>query len=262
MDRKTLFQKAKNFGLYYGTGKTEELSRFDIAIVEPLGQNASSIDELRSNKTLVFGYISIMEISAGSKEFFLLSDRDFLNINGQVIKNTDYSTFLLDLTCEKWKRLLIHNIGRLFVQSGYDGVFLDTIGNVESAAFPPAVAASQLSAAAGIVTEIRKNYPGHLIIQNNGLEKLCLLTSRLIDGICWENPPIGLPKSQSWMDAVGGRLNELKNASGLKTLVLIEENHASGLDNDKVLEFSKKNGYLTYFAPYRYISKVNNPVNT
>ncbi|MCR4440810.1 MAG: endo alpha-1,4 polygalactosaminidase [Peptococcaceae bacterium] len=252
MERRKAFAGIRNFALYYGRGRAEELARFDLAVVEPSGQAQASLKTMREAGTLVLAYLSAIEISPGAGEFEALQKEDFLSAGGGVpLINGIYGNRMADLRSERWNRLLRRKASSL-LSSGYDGLFLDTIGNVEHPALSPECRDGLIMAAVNLLKEFREEYEGHVFVQNNGLERLCLYTARLVDGICWENPPFAETKSKAWLEAVMNRLKALQEKAGLKVLLLME-----GKQPGERLRLAKKaaaeNGFLFYRAPEDYL---------
>lgn len=268
MDRLAKFAAAKNYALYYGVGREEELSRFDVVIVEPAGQSGTSVRKMQDSGTLVLAYLSVMEIHPSTPEMKLLKSSDILIQDGCPLMNQEYGNYLVDLRSNRWVGLLLHRAGRLITHLGYDGLFLDTIGDVESSDYGSDLRDSLLLAAANIVRQLRAVFPGEIIVQNCGLEKLCSLTSGFINGICWENPPFEIEASRPWIKAIVARLENLRESYGLKILLLLENSNEIGLRNSEVADginfqlareiaISKK--FLLYMAPLRYVNGVNLP---
>jgi polysaccharide biosynthesis protein PelA len=159
----------------------------------------------------------MMEIAAFDPLFTYLHDSDFLrNEQGIPVKNDSYDTFMLDLCSTRWHGLLHHRIGRLLTKGRYDGVFLDTIGNVEMLEIPEALRARQFQAAIQLVEEIREYHADCVLIQNNGLNALCLETARHLDGICWENPAFHISSALDWSNGVSRKLKSLSNTEGIR----------------------------------------------
>lgn len=259
MDNKTeitninKFKTCTDFIVYYGTGNEQILSNFQISIVEPKGQDEDSIERIKASGTLLIAYVSVMEIHSDSREFALLSDDDFLKLNGEKEMNKDYGTYLIDLESIRWQSMLIHHIGNLIYHQNYDGVFLDTIGDVEFGVIPQHKQNMLINASLRLIKEIKDIFEDIIVIQNNGLEKLCSITADVIDGICWENPPLLLEESRGWVDAVSRELFYLKENKRLQVMVLVEGQE----DNEDYLiaaeELCKEKGFLFYKATYRYI---------
>jgi len=244
--RKKKLAKATNYRLYYGYGQEEELARYDLAIVEQAGQTPNSLKKIKESDTLVLAYLSVMEIAVSAPEFQQLKKADFLEDGKEQYINKEYGTYLVDLRSPSWKRLLFRKIENLF-SDGYDGLFLDTIGDVEFPDIPSYLRDIQIIAAVQLLQEIRKRFPEHLLLQNNGLEKLCLYTGSILDGICWENPPFARRESQAWVNGIINRLHYLQAGFGLKVLILIE-----GKQDKKVVcaaqEIALEKGFLFYQA--------------
>jgi hypothetical protein len=258
MKSRLKMEQLNNYALYYGTGKEAELANFDLAIVEPLGQTRSSIQFMHEKETLVIAYISVIEIHPTNLLFGLLKDEDFLSMNGQRLMNKEYGTYLLDLHSTRWIGLMNHHIGKLLMNELYDGIFLDTIGNVGMHQIPQSIQFSQEEAAISWVKQIRNIFPETIIIQNNGLESLCLNVATWIDAICWENPPLEDHSSKEWNEVIITRLAQLKKEFGIQTLLLLEQiNDEESNKRRLAREVASTYDFLVYFAPYQYVSNVN-----
>lgn len=266
MNRLARFAAAQNYALYYGTGKEKELSQFDVAVIEPSGQNDASVHSMQAAGTLLLAYLSVIEAPPSAPEIKLLQTEDFLTQGGCRLTNQEYGNFLIDLRSNRWKGLLWHKIGNLIWHAGYDGVFLDTIGNVES----PELSAidtpnTQLLAAAHFVRQLRTTYPGHILVQNNGLEQLCFLTSAYLNGICWENPPFHQKTSRRWVKQTTHRLAQFKKKYGLQVWLLLEEkvtgpgvHRVDAADNFQLAkEIAAHQAFLLYQAPVRYVGGIS-----
>ncbi len=267
MDRLARFAAARNFALYYGAGRDGELARFDVAVVEPAGQNEASLRRMQDSGTLVLAYLSVVEIPPWAPEIKLLKCDDFLCSRGEPLIN-ECGNRLADLRSSRWTGLLLYRAGSLLARSGYDGLFLDTIGDVESVGFAAETRDSLLLAAAGAVRRIRTVFPGHVLVQNNGLERLCLMTAEYLNGICWENPMFGNKPFRPWTEAMVARLESLKNKYGLKVLLLLEAGNkpepgtgpaAEEIDYSLAQEIAGKKGFLLYRSPHGYVGGVNPP---
>lgn len=268
MQRKNRLLDAKNFIVYYGDGREHELSGFDLAVLEPGGHDKQSIQKLNQAGTLLLAYLSVVEVHPSSSEYSLLSESDILKISGQPMSNIEYGTYWADLRSNKWQDVLVHKAGRL-LNSGYDGIFLDTIGNIDSFELPPEHKASLVTSAVNLLQRLRKLFPNHLLIQNNGLESLYKYTSELIDGVCWENPPLGEPESRVLTESIIRNLVSMKELLGHKVLILIEDgekttdmrNTGTSALYDSAYKIVSENGFILYKAPRMYIGSINKPLN-
>lgn len=206
-NKREFFKNITNYALYYGTGKTEVMSVYDAAIVEPRGQNKEGIKAMQQSGTLAIAYISVMEISETDSDYLLLKDEDFLKINGCPLINENYNTHLVDLRSRRWVSILMHNIGNLILNYNYDGVFLDTIGDIEHFAIPDLLQNQLCMEAVKVIGKIRELYGDIVIIQNNGLNYLLDYSWKLIDGVCWENPRFPDKNAAEWTKTVIDKLS-------------------------------------------------------
>lgn len=180
----------KNYTVYYGYDNFEELSNYDLVIIEPKGQSENNIKYMKINNTLVIGYISVLEIAKDCLEIRYLKNEDFLNINGERLVNDDYNNYIIDLRSKRWRNILIQKIGDLLLNKDFDGIFLDTISDIEFQEIPRELKDSLISAYINLLSDIKELFQECIIIQNNGILELVRYCGFLVDAIVWENPYI------------------------------------------------------------------------
>ena len=255
MNRREAFRQIRNFAVHYGRNQIPALRQFDLAIIEPSAHDATDIDVLQSNNTLVLAYVTVMEVGPHHPQWTQLTEDDFIKADGQVLMQSAYGTSILDLTSTRWRGMLFHTVGELMMRRRYDGIFLDTIGDVEMPSVTNPTA--QMTGAVDIVRTLRNWFPDAIMVQNNGLELLVLDTAPYIDGLVCENPPLHLKSADAWNQRIGERLHELEQQYGLKTLLLFD-----GIEvmprKDWILRrrFGDVHQFPTYFAQTHYIGDV------
>ena len=255
--RKQRFSNIRNFALYYGQGREEELACFDLAVVEPQGQNRQSVRRLREAGALVLAYLSVMEAPPWAREFKALKKEDFLQDNGEIMMNQAWGTYLVDLCSPRWRKLLDNRAGELLGR-GYYGLFLDKDFDLEFIALPGRRRNRLAMAAVEFMRAVREAFPHHLIVQNNGLESIYRLTAHLVDGFCWENPPFGRSESAAWVAGMMERLRRLQQEkAGMKVLVLLEDKETAAVEMAR--HASVENGFILYVAPCGYTGGVIKP---
>lgn len=252
-DRRKRLADARNFIVYYGHDGSDILSKYDLAIVEPAGHDENSLEMMRASGTLIIAYVSITEVPDYDTFKPLLRSSDFLTLNGSIIQNTDYHTSLADMRSHNWINLLMHRIGGLLRISRYDGIFMDTISNVEWPFLPAGIRAEQQDAAVELVRRLRKLYPDHLLLQNNGLDSLCEQTGPFIDGLCWENPDFVRPETYKWHEDARLRVKRLISEHGFRVMMLLEEGSISEAGIESVKYLVKRENYLMYISSDRYL---------
>ena len=243
------FKNIKNFSLYYGIGNSEELSKYDLTIVEPLGQNEISVKEMQAKGTLVIAYVSVVEIFESFPNYKFLRDEDLLKIDNKRVMNKEFNTYLINLKSKRWLSILMHHISNLILNNNYDGIFLDTIADVEFELFDEELQESLICGAVELITKIRELYEDIIIIQNNGISKLIESTFEIIDGVCWENPNLWDIDNSDWIKYITGKLSTLcKNE--MKVLLLYEEKGFISQEFNKI-KFAEKMAKINNFLIYR-----------
>jgi len=251
--RRQRFSEATTYAVYYGKGSLTALTAFDIVIIEPSYYSKDDILAIQQKGTLVLGYVTAMELGEGHLEYNFLKEEDFLYQNGERILQQNYGTYLLNLCSTHWRSMVMKRVGELCVQKGMDGVFIDTIGDVEMDNLPEQSAL--INAAVNLVKEIRKWFPQMIIIQNNGLELLCLQTAPFLDAIIWENPPVDVKESAQWVYKINERLQLLIRTNSIRVFALYDRYEE--LQRKDVLakqKFADLNHYPVYFSPTHYLS--------
>lgn len=250
------FHKAKNYAVYYGINGENILASYDFAVVEPCGHSSEGITKLKAGGTIVLAYMSVMEIHPSNPEFRLVMG-DILKGGSGEAMNREYGTYILDMGSKKWNDLLLHKTLQLCFKHGYDGVFMDTIGDVDTDHIPAEVRRGQLVHAVNFVRTLRNILPDRIIVQNNGIGELCIYTAGYIDGICWEGIRIGDRKLKRYNDETIHRLRSLKNENNIKIMMLTEN-----ISKDEYLKdihkIAGENGFLFYNASRGYASITEN----
>ena len=255
MSKREEFLRAEKFAIYYGKGALDRLIQFDVVIIEPGHRTAEEIEVLKLHGTLVLAYVSVMEIHQEHPlRSYVKEDLYLREANppyGFLIQK-EYQNRIVGMDSSNWRGLLLHHIGRLITREGYDGVFLDTIGDVEISNIPNPM--RQVDGAKTFVELIRSTFPNHVIVQNNGLEILCNYTAPYLDGIAWENPPLEIKESKQWVKLIAERLVRLKKHYPLRVITLFEgkrqENRFAFL---RGRSFAQEHGFTAYFSPNHYL---------
>jgi hypothetical protein len=255
--RKDQLKFAKNFALYYGYGESRKLSKYDMAIIEPKGMTEEDISYMKNKKTLILSYLSMVEVHPSEPIFNTLREEDFLYIDDEIARNTVFGTYLVDLSSKRWIEHLLSEVEYRLIYMDSDGIFLDTIGDLELSSIPNLVREEQIQSAMNILTTIKKKFPQHLLIQNNGLEYLCERTAPFIDGILWENPPLSLKESEEWVKVIMARLEALQENFGLRLFMLFEETVEQVRNAYPIAKrVGEEKNYLIYSAPAHYTTGV------
>lgn len=250
-DRKERFYSARNYVVYYGHGKEDVLSSYDIAIVEPAGHDSNDIQALKSKGTLALAYVSVLEINPSLPLYPLLKEEDFITYDGRSFLNEEYQNRIVKLYSRRWQSLLLHHIGQLLFQQGYDGIFLDTLADLEYMRFSAQDYERSICAVVDFLRHIRESFTSFLFVQNNGYQRLNQFTTAFIDGICCENPfhPEAQPVTEEKIGKLESRLLHL-SGQGLRIFMLL--NRPDG----RIQRMTEKNTFCFYTsADYTCLSR-------
>ena len=161
-----------SFWVYYGSNHVEELSKYDLVIIEPYNYNKEDIKRLKSiNPDIkIIAYLSIGEVD---------KNRDYFKDCQSIIigKNPNWDSYYVDVSSSVWKDIILREVDK-FINMGFDGIFLDTIDS--------AIHTNQKEDVIRLIKDIRERYLNIIIIQNRGFEVVDK-TAPYIDGVLFED---------------------------------------------------------------------------
>lgn len=243
------FFQARNYVVYYGAGREEQLKKFDIAIVEPTGHSRQAVQDMQSQGSLVIAYLSVVEVLPWDSIVKALQSRDFLPGFGP--ESNQSVNLWADLRSPTWVELLLHRAGYLLEYVGYDGLFIDTVANVENSCFPTKVRSELIEAAAGLMQRLRQRFPRGIILQNNGFAELIRLNTDSINAVCWENPRFDQQTAREWHRAVAQNLARLRQTELLQVFILFDEG-TSKVNWQAAKQLAQQKDFLIYRAVHGY----------
>ncbi len=242
------FHKADSFAVYYGKGCIEKMKAYDIAVVEPEAQDFMSIVELKKSGTVVLAYISVVEATQQQADS-ILTREDLLCSGSETLMNAEFHTYYADLRRERWLKHLTQKAEMCLAEYGCDGLFLDTIGDLEDYRIPVNTRYELIGQAVEWIGAVRRDLNNPILVQNNGLGLLLHYTKEYIDGVCWENTGIRKGAAGKFDRVVLKKLRAAREENGVKILLLTEESKKS----DKIRKLAVRNHFLYYDAPGDYI---------
>ncbi|HBN84437.1 MAG TPA: hypothetical protein DDZ89_11385 [Clostridiales bacterium] len=229
------FFKIQNIMVYYGSGYVEELKVFDAVIIEPKGHTQEEILALREAGVIVLAYFSIMELPAYHEDFESLQT-DFLWVNQQPIINKTFNTYYMNLNSPGWKAHLLNQADLLLQEQGYDGLFLDTVGDLENPLLEGRVKLEQIHAYIELLKMIRERNSRCLFVQNNGIEHVASYSRDYLDGVCWENPSFE-KQHKAWSDMILNKLKTYQKKYYIRVLLLTD----GSVDIKYMIKIAKRN---------------------
>ncbi|CAB3288952.1 conserved exported protein of unknown function [Methanocaldococcus lauensis] len=227
-----------NFWVYYGSDNIENLSKYDLVIIEPYNYKKEDIQKLKSlNPNIkVIAYLSIGEVSKDRPYF-----KDCQNII--IGKNPNWTSYYVNISSSIWQNIIIDEVKK-FKNMGFDGVFLDTVDS--------AIYTNQKNEVIELIKKIRKENPNIIIIQNRGFE-IVNETAPYIDGVLFEdfttyydfktkNAYYWNGSDLNWINAQSEKLKNLKEKYGIIILTLDYVNNNEMAK--KCIEHAKEYGFI------------------
>lgn len=146
----------ENYVVYYGQGRVDDLSRYDLAIIQPNTLTQDEIARLKQAGTLVVSYLSIGEVEPDRVWY---SDGRFDPV-WELGTNENWGSRFVDANQPGWQNLMVALAGEI-IDKGFDGIFLDTVDTVD---LFPATRDGMIT----IIRLLRGAYPDALLVQNRG----------------------------------------------------------------------------------------------
>ena len=170
------YEALSPFAASYEKITPDQVSGYDLIIVEPSHFNKSEVNALKNTGALVLAYISLGEVGDYRWYFSLMEERGFLG------KNENWNTYYINLADTQVYSLFFDQIIPEIMVLGFDGLFLDTVDSVA-----PYTPRSYLQTdMLRLIQQIRTEYPESMIIQNAGLF-LLNNTAEVVDAVLIED---------------------------------------------------------------------------
>ena len=192
-----------NYIIYYGykfnNSVMNKLKTYDLVVINPMEEDAEYVrEELQNEGIRVYGYISSVEISKYDSEFIeLIDDSEKLKVNNKIINYWEGNE-LGDFRIKSYRDKVIDLIESRIVENGYDGVFIDTIDDLDNIDY--ILKANKVSvpniniykneminAGVEFFKDLRKNYPELGVIQNRGFQVLKSGSKEFVNSILYED---------------------------------------------------------------------------
>lgn len=249
----------RSLAIYYGYGPLEALTGVDMAVLEPAGWRAGDLARLRQQGVHTIAYLSVLEATPWVYREARLSERDTVHLNGRPWRREEWDTVVVDPRSTVWRAYLERCLENLYRQ-GWEGVFLDGLGDVED---PQAegLAPWLVPAAADLVRFVRRQSGERVVIQNNGLWMVLPLVAEDIDAIAWEGRLTAKVLSEPWALATQERLVWAQNLSGVQPILIAEipDGPEAPVRIRELAEVCHRFAFLLYAAPFDYAQGIRTP---
>ena len=247
----------RSFVVYYGRGPLPGIESYDIAILEPDGWTTPMHRQLKAAHVNTLAYLSAFEVPPWRFEQTGLLPGDLVHVGGQRWVKEPFGNWLARPDSPRWREYLERRVEFLYRQ-GWDGLFVDTLGDVEDEHLADQ-AGWLVPAMADLVRHLRVRFPERPLVVNNGLFQLVPLIAPYIDGVCWEGDLTPDTLRQPWAQAVLEYLGRAHQEQGWVNFMLTHITGTALSVAQRLLRFSEdadRYGFLSYAAPTDYAAGI------
>jgi len=172
-----------------------------------------------------------------------LNKADFYkDAHGEKMYFSEWDSYLMDMTSQHYQKLLLEEIQKQIVQKGLDGVFLDTVGNINSY-LPEKEQEAQNEAMLSFIKKIKQQYTGLSVAQNWGFQTLADYTVPYIDFIMWENFSYDVVGEDDWALDRMEQLVHIRDKFGTQVMAIGFE------DEEKSRALAEKYQFKFFYSP-------------
>jgi polysaccharide biosynthesis protein PelA len=192
-----------SYKIYYGTINEEiidKLGNYEMVIVEPHQLTVEQVSKIKESKTIMLGYMSVMELENWNQDFVeKVLESDYYYSNNEKKYIEDWDTYLMDISKPHYRQILLEEIQEEILGKGFDGIFLDTAGDIDDFFLKKPKELQKLRE--GYITllkDIKKQNKDLVLLQNWGFDTYKNASKPYIDGILWENFSKEVNQSDKW----------------------------------------------------------------
>ena len=154
-------REVRNYVLYYGPVDGEEafrqLGEYDMIIIDPQALGAKVKEQIAGWKRLgrtVIGYLSCMEVASWHRYRDRADLTKILKLDGKPFQPFG-DNLAMDLADPTWQDLVVELMQSEVIDYGCDGVFMDTLADVEHPDLPESLRQEQLRGMDELLAKIR-----------------------------------------------------------------------------------------------------------
>ncbi|MCA0756661.1 endo alpha-1,4 polygalactosaminidase [Paenibacillus sp. N4] len=233
----------QSFLIYYGHANEDARRRLmeaELAVIELQQWQPYDVADLRASGTAVYGYLSVMESPEWNrKRSAAIEPADIFMENGKPVRFEQWNSVLMDLRSPGYRRLLLAELDEIAASYRLDGIFLDTVGDIED--YVPLPLQEEMTAAYRTFLAVASGRHKQMKwLQNRGFRQLDSCAA-LLDGFLWEGFEAGTQAigwSGHWINALARH-----RKAGLSVLSV------SDRDDPRIAQEARKNGFLHWTSP-------------
>lgn len=253
----------KNFIVYYGVVSPKDVPRisvYDLAIIHPFGATDDVLSQLRSSGTLLYAYVSAVEIEKYDDfKNSLMIDDAYLYDKGEKFFKHEFGCYGGDILSKSYQNILLRIIKERIIDKGYSGVFFDTLDDIESMQDHDS-AKAQSKGYIIFFKKLKKRYPELSIIQNRGFSLFEQGSSVYIDALLFEDLNFQEANTKEYYKNLVNNLSSIAAKSNCR-IMAVSHNH-----RNENYAFCKDLNWLYYYCPIdnnymRFETEIDNVSN-
>ena len=218
---------AKSWCLYYGgwaTNVVDRLSRYELVVVDPAalgGKADETIAALRDRGCLVAGYLSCFEVAKWHRYLPRVKEEWRVKVDGKnwVPWGANEAASLAE---PEWRALLVELMRTEVFDHGCDGVFMDTLADLDHPGLPEDERARQLEGLGKFAEAYDKAYPDKFFVGNWTIQRTLPVLAPHLDALCWEDfdPKHFEGSARGWMEGIAKRIGDESAKHPFRVLTL------------------------------------------
>ncbi|MCA0972055.1 putative glycoside hydrolase family 15 protein [Halobacillus litoralis] len=221
-------QKVYDYKIYYDSPTPDILDKmgsYDLVIIEPVFYSPDQIERIREQGTLVYGYINTMEADNWNTSFIeQLNEDDFFHRDGKRVYYPQWDSYLTDITSPHYQQVLQAEVDKQIISKNLDGVFLDTVGNIDNEHSDNAeILYEQRQGMVSWMESVQEQHPGISMIQNWGFDTLTTSTHPYVEAIMWESFHFSNLVGDEWAHDQIYKLRKAREEHGIQVLTVANE---------------------------------------
>lgn len=237
------FQQVTSYKIFYGKPTTRvfnEMKNYNLVIVEPYHYTKADIERIKKGGTMVMGYVSTMEVASWNQTLLNKCEAtDFFLRENEKVRFAEWDSYLMDITSPHYQQILMDEVRNQVAAKGFDGVFLDTVGDIDDQhGNDPVMLTLQQFGMAAFMSEIKTQFPSLYLIQNWGFGTLTGYTAPYVDGFMWENFDYATVAKDQWAQDRMAELHALQKQYPFSVFTVSFSSKA------KSTEYAKKQGFI------------------
>jgi len=255
----------RDYCVYYGKGRLEDLCRFDLVVIQPTHYNREEIAFLRSRETRVLGYLSIGEdypLKIGDRsgpggyaswylDHFTGEGCGINKADGKPDRHKDWGSYFVNPSDKNWQEYVIYEKMAIIVEDlNCNGAFLDAV--LYPHLYPDDIKERELKPGMiEIIKRIRNRYPKSYLLVNNGWIILKEIID-YVDAIMYESFSSTFKRHEedqmSYTTEQANRINILRGYPERSKLKVFTLDYVEERDKD-LIEFTYKRAHSFGFIP-------------